>query len=59
MKDKAGIDIAVGCRVAEADFGYGDGTVESITGPCIGGHGLSNHLLDRVIVARCWQMVRK
>ena len=37
MKDKAGIDIAVGCRVAEADFGYGDGTVESITVPSRGG----------------------
>ena len=29
--------ITVGCRVAEADFSYGDGTVESITVPCVGG----------------------
>ena len=36
MKDKAGADIAVGCRVAEADFSYGDGVVESITVPITG-----------------------
>ena len=33
MKDKAGTDIVVGCRVTEADFGFGDGVVESITVP--------------------------
>ena len=36
MKDKAGAEITVGCRVAEADFGFGDGTVESIEVPCSG-----------------------
>ena len=37
MKDKSGADITVGCKVAEADFSYGDGIVESITVPCVGG----------------------
>ena len=37
MKDKAGTDIVVGCRVAEADLSYGDGVVESVTVPCRGG----------------------
>ena len=37
MKDKAGIVITVDCRVAEVDFSFGDGTVESITVPCKGG----------------------
>ena len=36
MKDKAGTDIVVGCRVTEADFGFGDGIVESISVPCRG-----------------------
>ena len=36
MKDQAGSVITVGCRVAEADDGFGDGTVESITVP-VGG----------------------
>ena len=31
MKDQAGAEITVGCRVAEVDFGYGDGVVESVT----------------------------
>ena len=33
MKDQAGVEITVGCRVAEADFAFGDGGVESITVP--------------------------
>ena len=39
MKDKAGawISITVGCRVAECDLDFGDGTVESITVPLSGG----------------------
>ena len=37
VKDKAGTEIAVGCRVAEADFSFGDGVVESITVPTTGG----------------------
>ena len=37
MKDKAGVEITVGCRVLEADFDYGDGTVESIEVPSAGG----------------------
>ena len=37
MKDKSGADITVGCKVAEADFSYGDGILESITVPCAGG----------------------
>ena len=35
--DKAGVEITVGCRVAEADFTFGDGLVESITVPVQGG----------------------
>jgi hypothetical protein len=46
MKDKAGIVITVDCRVAEADFSYGDGTVESVTVPCIGGE-LTDVFTDR------------
>ena len=30
MKDKAGAEITVGCRVTECDMGYGVGVVESI-----------------------------
>ena len=37
MMDKAGAEIAVGCRVAEADFSFGDGVVESIEVPINGG----------------------
>ena len=37
MEDKAGTVITVGCRVAEADFSFSDGTVESITVPVTGG----------------------
>ena len=37
MKDKAGTEIKVGCRVAEADFDFGDGTVMSISVPSSGG----------------------
>lgn len=37
MKDKDGVDIVVGCRVMEADFSYGRGTVESIQVPVVGG----------------------
>ena len=37
MKDQAGAEIVVGCRVAEANFSYGDGLVESVTVPCAGG----------------------
>ena len=37
MKDKAGNEITVGCRVAEADFAFGDGVVESVTVPLVGG----------------------
>ena len=37
MKDRAGADIKLGFRVAEADFSYGDGVVQSITVPCAGG----------------------
>ena len=37
MKDHAGAEIVVGCRVAEADFSFGDGVVESIVVPCVGG----------------------
>ena len=37
MKDQAGVDITVGCKVAEADFSYGDSIVESIAVPCVGG----------------------
>ena len=37
MLDKAGATITVGCKVAEADMGYGDGVVESITVPTAGG----------------------
>lgn len=37
MKDKAGTEITVGCRVAEASFGYGDGEVESVEVPVTGG----------------------
>ena len=35
--DKAGTEITVGCRVAEADFSFGDGVVESVTVPTRGG----------------------
>ena len=31
------MEITVGCRVVEADFSYGDGTVKSITVPIAGG----------------------
>ena len=37
MKDQAGTDIVVGCRVAEANLSYGDGLVESVTVPVVGG----------------------
>ena len=37
MKDQAGTEIVVGCRVAEVDFSYGDGIVESVTVPVVGG----------------------
>ena len=37
MKDSAGAEITVGCRVAEAHFSFGDGTVESVKVPCSGG----------------------
>ena len=37
MIDRAGTEITVGCRVAEADFSFGDGTVMSIKVPCNGG----------------------
>ena len=44
MKDKAGTVITVGCRVAEADFTFGDGTVESITVPVTGdGYNVGVH----------------
>ena len=37
ITDKAGAKIAVGCRVTEVDFSYGDGVVESVTVPVTGG----------------------
>ena len=37
MKDQAGETITVGCRVAEVDFSYGDGVVESVEVPLRGG----------------------
>ena len=37
MLDSAGTEIVVGCRVSEFEFGFGDGTVESIDVPCVGG----------------------
>ena len=37
MMDHAGTEITVGCRVAEANDSFGDGTVESITVPSTGG----------------------
>ena len=37
LTDKGGEEIRIGCRVAEADFSYGDGVVESITVPVRGG----------------------
>ena len=36
LTDKGGEEIRIGCRVAEADFSYGDGAVESITVPITG-----------------------
>ena len=36
MEDSAGTKIAVGCRVAEVDFSFGDGLVESVTVPIVG-----------------------
>jgi hypothetical protein len=36
LTDKGGEEIRIGCRVAEADFSYGDGVVESITVPITG-----------------------
>ena len=36
MNDKAGVEITVGCRVAGADFSFGDGKVESVTVPSVG-----------------------
>ena len=39
--DKAGTAIVVGCRVREADFGFGDGTVKSITVPVHGCDGFN------------------
>ena len=41
MKDKDGVEITVGCRVAEADFSFGDGKVESITVPIAGAEGFN------------------
>ena len=41
MKDQGGSVITVGCRVAEADLDFGDGTVESITVPAGAGAGLN------------------
>ena len=41
MLDKNGADIVVGSRVREADFGYGDGEVESVTVPIRGGGGFN------------------
>ena len=38
MKDQAGVEITVGCRVAEADFAFGDGGVESLTVLPLVGH---------------------
>ena len=35
LKDKSGTEIVVGCRVAEADFDFGDGVVESVEVPCV------------------------
>ena len=37
MNDRDVAEIVVGCRVVEADFGYGEGVVESVEVPCIGG----------------------
>ena len=37
MLDSAGAEITVGCRVAEIHFGFGDGVVESIDVPIVGG----------------------
>ena len=34
LTDKAGAEIKIVCRVAEADFSFGDGVVESISVPC-------------------------
>ena len=35
--DKAGAEITVGCRVAEVDLDFGDGVVESVEVPVVGG----------------------
>ena len=44
MKDKAGTEITVGCRVAETDLGFGDGTVESVEVPAgAGGFNIGVH----------------
>ena len=43
MKDKAGTEITVGCRVAETDLGFGDGTVESVEVPASGGFNVGVH----------------
>ena len=36
MMDQAATEITVGCRVAEADFSFGDGVVESVKVPITG-----------------------
>ena len=45
MKDQAGSEITVGCRVTEADDDFGDGTVESITVPVGAGAGFNVGIL--------------
>ena len=37
LRDSAGEAITVGCRVAECDFSFGDGLVESVEVPSLGG----------------------
>mgnify|MGYP006936349087 CR=1 FL=1 len=44
MMDKSGTEITVGCRVTEADLGFGDGTVESVEVPAgAGGFNVGVH----------------
>ena len=45
MKDQAGSEITVSCRVTEADDDFGGGTVESITVPVGAGAGFNVGIL--------------
>lgn len=41
VQDQAGKEIVVSCRVTEADFGFGDGEVESVKVPLSRGSGFN------------------